>query len=217
MPIENPPKKGYTERNLYPAFLSYFFDSEIQREWKQGARKEKLHFMKKVNETVRKESLYIAAFVLILSLLMEAIWLILGSFWQPAAWNFTILTGNLLGAGAAILNFFLMAQTVAKAVEEDQESASRRMKASHSVRYLLLFLVLVLAIFLDQFFNILAVILPLLFPRIAIMLRPKFGHYTEEAGVTPPSDSESGSTDSSNPSDSSDSSDGENTEDETQL
>ena len=68
---------------------------------------------KKVDGTVRKETIYIAAAVLILSMLMQAVFLIIKQ------WDYTVLLGNLLGGGVAVLNFFLMGLTVQKATSAD--------------------------------------------------------------------------------------------------
>lgn len=62
--------------------------------------------MKNIDQTVRKETCYIALSVLILSLFMESIFLIIGR------WNYTVLLGNALSAAVAILNFFFMGLTV---------------------------------------------------------------------------------------------------------
>lgn len=72
---------------------------------------------KKVDGTVRKETIYIAAAVLILSMLMQAVFLII------KRWDYTVLLGNLLGGGVAVLNFFLMGLTVQKATSEDEKRA----------------------------------------------------------------------------------------------
>ena len=56
----------------------------------------------KIDPTVRKETLYIGVAVLILSALMEAVFLIIGK------WDYTVLLCNLLSGCAAVLNFFLM-------------------------------------------------------------------------------------------------------------
>lgn len=55
--------------------------------------------MKKVDKTVLRETGYIALFVILLSVLMQAVFLIIGK------WDYTVLLGNLLSA-AAVGNFF---------------------------------------------------------------------------------------------------------------
>ena len=68
----------------------------------------------RIDSTVRLETRRISAGTLILSVLMEAIHLLGG--W----WDYTVLPGNLIGAGIAVLNFFLMGLTVQQAVDEDE-------------------------------------------------------------------------------------------------
>ena len=52
--------------------------------------------MSKIDETVKRESVYIAAFVGVLSVLMQAVFLVAGR------WDYTVLCGNLLSAAAAV-------------------------------------------------------------------------------------------------------------------
>ena len=58
--------------------------------------------MLKVDKTVLKETKYIAAVTVILSVLLQAVFLIIHK------WNYTVLLGNVLGAAAATGNFFLI-------------------------------------------------------------------------------------------------------------
>ena len=54
----------------------------------------------KIDPTVKKETIYVCVVTLILSMLMESVFLILRQ------WHLTVLFGNLVGAGTGILNFF---------------------------------------------------------------------------------------------------------------
>lgn len=120
--------------------------------------------MNKIDSTVIKETKYIAAWVIIFSVVMEAVFLIIGK------WGYTVLLGNLLGGFCAVANFFAMGITVQKAVEKDEKEAKTAVKASQGLRTVILFAVV--AIVADvPFFNTWAVVIPLLFPRIAIALR----------------------------------------------
>ena len=121
--------------------------------------------MKKIDPTIKKETLYIAAFVIIFSVLMQSVFLIIGK------WDVEVLFGNILGAVAAVGNFFLMGLTVQASLEKEEKEAKNIIKLSQSGRLFLLFGV-ALAGYLIPVFNIIAVIIPFLFPRIAIMLRP---------------------------------------------
>jgi len=121
--------------------------------------------MKKINETVLKETYYIAAITLILSMLMQSVFLVISK------WDYTILLGNLLGFITVVGNFLLLGLTVQKAVEKEEKEARQLIKTSQSLRLLMLFVVAVIAYFIP-FVNIIAVIIPYLFPRVAIALRP---------------------------------------------
>ncbi len=123
--------------------------------------------MKKIDPTILKETKYIAAFVCVLSLLTEAIFLILGK------WEYTVLLGNLLGALGGILNFFLMGLTVQSALTKDEKDARATVRASQLYRNLMLAAVALVGILLPCFHGVAAVI-PLFFPRIAIAFRPLF-------------------------------------------
>lgn len=117
--------------------------------------------MKKIDETVLKETKFIALSVLILSALMEAVFLIIGK------WDITVLFGNLLGGGFAILNFFLMGLTVQKAVTLEEKEAKNSVKVSQLYRNFMLLAAAALGVSLSCF-NTWAAIIPLFFPRIAI-------------------------------------------------
>lgn len=124
-----------------------------------------LNKLKSVDATVKKESLYIASVTGILSLLLQAVFLI------ARHWNYTVLLGNILGAVTAAGNFFLMGITVQKAVAKEKKPAADLMKFSQTARLLMQLVVAVLGFALPCF-NGYAVIIPLFFPRIAIMIRP---------------------------------------------
>ena len=121
--------------------------------------------MKKIDGTVLKETKYIAAFVLILSVLMEAV------FIASARWNYTVLLGNILGGGAAVLNFLFMGIGVQKAVLCDEKKARSVMHLSQTYRMLFMLAVIVIGAVVPCF-NMWAVIIPVFFPRIAIAFRP---------------------------------------------
>lgn len=121
--------------------------------------------VKKLDATVRKETKYIAVWVLLFSAVMEAVFLIIGK------WDYTVLLGNLLSGAAVVLNFLLMGITIQNAVEKDEKDAKSTMKASQSLRTLFLFVIVVIGV-VAPCFNIWSTIIPLFFPRIAIALRP---------------------------------------------
>ena len=124
-----------------------------------------LKWLKDVDPTVKKESLYIASITGILSLLLQAGFLI------ARHWDYTVLLGNLLGGVTAAGNFFLMGITVQKAVAREKKPAADLMKLSQTMRLLMQLVVAVLGFALPCF-NGYAVIIPLFFPRIGVTLRP---------------------------------------------
>ena len=119
----------------------------------------------KIDQTVKHETSYIAAVALILSALMEIVFLVIGQ------WSYKVLFGNILGAGIAVLNFFLMGLTVQDAVTLDEKQAREKMKLSMTLRSILLMLTAVLGIVVP-FLNAPATIIPLFFVRIAVAFRP---------------------------------------------
>lgn len=121
----------------------------------------------KIEPVVKKETGYIAVWTVIFSALMEAVFLVIGK------WDLTVLYGNLLSATVAVLNFFLMGLTVQKAVGKEEKEASNTMKASQALRTFMLFAAAALGALLDCF-NIFSALIPLLFPRIAVAIRPMF-------------------------------------------
>jgi len=120
--------------------------------------------MNKIDGTVRKETMYILIWTLVFSAVMQAICLIAGQ------WDYTILLGNLLGAAAAVLNFFLMGLTVQSSLGKDPKEAQTKMKASQAYRMLMLFLVALVGHLLPCF-HLLAVVIPYFFPRFVILIR----------------------------------------------
>lgn len=145
----------------------------------------------KVDAVVKKETGTIAAGVLVLCMLMLAVYAFIGKL------DYKVLLGTLLGALAAVSNFFLMALSVQKSAEkmngavikdsentetaEDGEeveekeqplspeaaSAKKFMQASYTLRMLLLGIFIILAVAVPVFDPIPCLIV-LLFPRLVI-------------------------------------------------
>ena len=125
--------------------------------------------MKKIDQTVVKETIYVAVWVLILSALMVAVFLLLGK------WDLSVLWGSLYGSFAAILNFFLLGIGVQIAVaKEDPAEAKKVIRTSHSLRFLLLMILVVVGVVVPWFHSVASVV-----PR----LRPRFGGMDEEGGA----------------------------------
>ena len=121
--------------------------------------------MKKISQVVYKETLYIAIVCSLLSLVMEGVFLIIDQ------WDLTVLFGNLAGLAVVVANFFMMAVTVQRAVEKDEKGAKDTMRLSQSGRFLMLIVFAIIAYYVS-FINTIAFVIPYLFPRIAIALRP---------------------------------------------
>ena len=129
--------------------------------------------MSKLDPTVKRETMYIAGWVISLSVVMQVVFALLGF------WNWTVLAGNVLGGCAAVGNFLLMGVTIQNAVLMEKKDASTRMKASQKLRMLMLLGVGLLAALVD-FLNLWATLIPLFFPRFAIALRPLFDKEKKE-------------------------------------
>lgn len=129
--------------------------------------------MGKIDSTVIKETKYIAAWTLVFSVLMQAVFLVI------AKWDITVLLGNLLGILISVGNFFLLGITVQKAVTKDEKEAKTVMKLSQTYRNLGIIVLVALGIILDCF-NTVTVIVPVFFPRLAIAIRPLFDKKTDD-------------------------------------
>lgn len=121
--------------------------------------------MAKIDETVMRETRYVIKVIIILSVIMEAVFLIVG------IWNYKVLIGNIFGGTIAAVNFLLMGITVQKAVLKNEKDAATTMKLSQTLRNGMLLVGTVLAITLP-FMNGAAAVIPLFFPRIAMALIP---------------------------------------------
>ncbi len=126
--------------------------------------------MKKLNDAVKREALYIAVMVLLMSIILQAVFLIIQQ------WNYTVLLGNIFGGAVAVINFLLMGITVQMAVEKEEKEARSMMKLSQTLRMFMILISAVIGVLLPCFNNV-AMLVPLLFPRVAIMFRPLFGKF----------------------------------------
>ncbi len=121
--------------------------------------------MARIDRVIIRETTYIALWVLILSALTQAVFLIV------RAWDPSVLLGNLYGAAVAVLNFFLMGLAVQRAAKQDEEGARATVRASHAGRTFLLFVFAAVGVLVPVFHRV-TVLLPLFFPRLAITIRP---------------------------------------------
>ncbi|MBR3334078.1 MAG: hypothetical protein IKG23_07305 [Clostridia bacterium] len=120
-----------------------------------------------MDPAVKKQTGYIAVWVILLSLVMEAVFLLIGQ------WNISVLFGNIGGAIASIGNFFLMAlintRIMNRAVENGKpEEVAAKVKAVTMTR--LLGCVLLCVIFIAVFkTNVYATLIPMLFPQVGVV------------------------------------------------
>ena len=138
--------------------------------------------MSKLDPAVKKETGYIVFWVILLSVLMEAVFLVIRK------WDLSVLLGNLGGAAAAVGSFFLLAVTVSRAVSSGKpEEAAKRVKASAGLR--LIGMGGICALMIGVFHtNVYATVIPLLFPRVGLMFRPMIdrkrgGNASEARGI----------------------------------
>ena len=120
--------------------------------------------MAKMDPVVKKETEYVAIWVLAGCMLIQGVCLV--ADW----WSLSVLLGAVLGGLTAIGNFLLMCRMVQKAVLQDPKQAKNTVKLSQGLRLMMQGLILVLAASLP-WFNIWTAALPLLIPRIAISIR----------------------------------------------
>ena len=120
--------------------------------------------MKPIDPTVRRETGYIALWVVIFSALMQTVFLLLRQ------WSLPVLFGGLLGAGINILYFFFLCLGVNRAcTKETGASANVSLRISYIGR--LAFMALGLAAGLKfSCFNSICVIVPLLVTRPALSI-----------------------------------------------
>ena len=129
--------------------------------------------MKKIDPVIKKETGFVALVSLILSIFMQSVFLIV-SYWLEGAWDYSVILGNLLGYIFCVLNFFLMCMTIQKALGKEQKDAANYIKLSQMLRMLMLFVVALVAYLIDNkfgCFNIIALVIPYFFPRIAVIIR----------------------------------------------
>ena len=122
--------------------------------------------MRKIDETVKKETLYVALWEIVLTAVMLAVFLVLKEF------DWTVLAGAIVGSGTAVVNFLLMGLTIQGAIGLDEKEARTRLKGSQSLRMAMQTIIAVLGAALPCF-NLAAVLIPLFFPRIAVTIRSR--------------------------------------------
>ena len=127
----------------------------------------------RVQEATRRETCHIALGVLAFSAVMHVVYLAL------RRWALSVLWGNLLGGGFAVLNFFLLGLTVQKiASETDEKRAKLKLQGSYTLRMLMTLAVVIVAVKVPCFAAAWpAAVLPLFFPRLTILAMQLMGMY----------------------------------------
>ncbi len=124
----------------------------------------------KQNRAAQKETLFVLAGSLVLSLLMQAIFLLCGK------WRLGVLYSNLITVFVTTLNFYLMCLSLERAVArgEEEGQVKARMKASYTARMLLLAAVVggcgYVAVTWGTF-DLWALLIPLVFTRLTLLVR----------------------------------------------
>ena len=121
--------------------------------------------MTRIDPAVKKETGFVALWVAVAILPVQAAFLLLG--W----WSWPVLWGSLLGSATAIGNTLLVGLMVQKAVTQTPKQAKNTVRLSQSGRLMIQGAVLVLAAVLPSVFNLWSAALPLLVPRIAVSYR----------------------------------------------
>lgn len=118
---------------------------------------------------MKKQLKEIAGFVIALGFLQLCVFFILGRATMDAAF-LKALAGTLAGCAVAMLNILLLAAGLERAVEKGEKGAQLSMGSGYLLRLAVIAVYVFAAIKLPGIFNIWAAIVPLVFPRIAIMI-----------------------------------------------
>lgn len=127
--------------------------------------------MKKIDPTVKKETAIIAGGSALCSVIMNLIFFLIAKYTNVCVYDYTVITGSILGWAIAVLNFLLMGVTVQKAVLiEDKQAAKKKIQLSYMLRTGLLVLAMAAGVLLP-WFHWLPVLASVIFPRIVIVFR----------------------------------------------
>lgn len=116
----------------------------------------------KLDPTVRRETKRLALGIGVADLLMIAVFVLLRRF------DYTVVTGAILGTASAVLNFLLLGITVQTAANQ-QEGQKKLVQASYSLRMMLMCLTVILGAVLPWFHTV-AVIVPFLLNTPIILI-----------------------------------------------
>ncbi len=98
-----------------------------------------------------------------------------GAFAAFGHYGLDVVLGTILGYIVCTGNYLLLAVTVQKAVDtQDKKRANVLLSVSHTVRFILIIVIEIIAFKLPGI-NGIAAVIPLLFPRIVLLFAPKIG------------------------------------------
>ena len=130
----------------------------------------------KPQETVLRETRRIAVGVFSMLAIMLVVYAAMGRF------SLAVVLGGLIGSLYAVLNFLLLGMTVQKVAEMregNEELARMQMKSSYNMRMVIMILLIVVA-FALPFVDGLACMIPMLFPRLTILVLQFTGKIKDE-------------------------------------
>ena len=144
---------------------------------------EKEGFTLKLQPASRRELRRISAGVLIGGAAMEAVFAAVGR------WDWPVLWGGLLGCAVAIGNFYYLAVSIQKAAAAQETRAMLVMRSSYAMRMLIAAAAIILGVALPVF-HWLAVLIPLLLPRLTILIMQITGVYKPDKPAKEPEETE---------------------------
>ncbi len=151
----------------------------------------------KIDASVRRATLIVAAGVMICSAVMQLVYLIIVMSVPSLSWHYSFVLGNLLMGSVMVLNFFLMSVGIQRTVESgDVEHVKLKIRFSYVLRSLLVLAALIISFVFGNQFHIVATIITVSFPQITILLSRLFIRnqsptplpVSAEEGETPPAE-----------------------------
>ena len=139
----------------------------------------------KLQEAVKKETLFIASGCVIVTVLCLLLFFILNKYFPgQVPFGTKVIISGAVGCVVAVLNFFWMALTVQKVTSLEDETRARSVMALSYRNRMLLQLLWVLLAFALPVFNGAMGIIPLFIPSILIKCRGIFGQKRKEGNET---------------------------------
>ncbi len=129
-----------------------------------------------MDKALLKEIKKVTLGVLVLAMLQAVI------VWLAFGVNVSMLLGTLLGSLCALVNFFLTAVNIEKAVRKGESGAKLSMVSGYYCRLAIIAAVMFFAIKMP-WLNIFAVAIPLVFPRVVITVCSFAGQLKKDGGA----------------------------------